>query len=224
MIAIDGPAASGKSTTARRVGRALGFAHLNSGLLYRAFAWCTLRRGWDEAADGYDERVASVDISLEREDGEVRLLVDGEDPGVSLLGRDVAARVSSVAAVGAVREAVFDRLQSAARELDIVCDGRDIGTTVFPDADLKIFLVADARERARRRLLEHGSDADPEGVDRETERLRRRDEADRSRALSPLRRAEDAIEIDTTDRSSQEVVDLILTLAGERGIRASDGL
>lgn len=218
VIAIDGPAASGKSTTAAAVGKALGFVHLNSGLLYRAYTWSTIRRGWVESDPGYDDAVASVAIDLARDESDLRLLVDGEDPGLALHGREVAARVSAVASIRSVRAAVFERLQSAAGEFDIVCDGRDIGTTVFPDADLKVFLVADAGERARRRLLEHGETTDLDRIREEAERLRRRDEADATRELSPLRKADDAVEIDTTEMSAEEVVELILSLAEECGM------
>lgn len=218
VIAIDGPAASGKSTTAAAVGKALGFVHLNSGLLYRAYTWCTIRRGWVENDPGYGDAIAAVAIDLARDGSDLRILVDGDDPGLELHGREVAGRVSAVASIRSVRAAVFERLQSAAGELDIVCDGRDIGTTVFPEADLKVFLVADADERARRRLLEHGESPDLELVREEAERLRRRDEADASRELSPLRKAEDAVEIDTTEQSAEEVVERILSLAEERGM------
>ncbi|MDH3735139.1 MAG: (d)CMP kinase [Gemmatimonadota bacterium] len=224
VIAIDGPAASGKSTTAAAVADRLGFAHLNSGLLYRAFAWRTLREGWDETAESYASRIAGVAIEFRTAPDGLQLYIDGESPGEALHGRDVAARVSAVASVACVRVAVFEQLRAAAGHLDLVCDGRDIGTTVFPGADLKIYLVADASERARRRLLDFGDGTDEEKVIEEAERLRRRDEADATRELSPLRKASDAIEIDTTSTSAPDVVDRILALAKQRGMPPRRGI
>ena len=223
IIAIDGPAASGKSTTAAAVARRLDFAHLNSGLLYRAYTWRTLAEAWDEAAEDYPARIESVDIEFVESQGRFELAVDGDMPGAALHGQDVAERVSSVASVGCVRSAVFERLRAVARQVDLVCDGRDIGTTVFPAADLKIFLVADAAERARRRLLDLDGATDAAAIEAETARLLRRDEADASRELSPLRKADDAIEIDTTKLNPAEVVDRIVGLAAARGIGPRGG-
>ncbi|MFV1987419.1 MAG: (d)CMP kinase [Gemmatimonadota bacterium] len=218
VVAIDGPAASGKSTTAAAVAGGLGFVHLNSGLLYRAFTWRTLSEGWEPGGAEYDDRVRSVHIELEPGDVGLRVLIDGEDPGEDLLGQDVAAGVSAVAGVGTVRAAVLAILRGAGEQFDLVCDGRDIGTTVFPTADLKIFLVADVRERARRRLLDLEVIPGDGEVEEEAARLARRDAADANRELSPLRRAPDAVEIDTTSLAPEQVVDAILELAAARGM------
>jgi len=217
VIAIDGPAASGKSTTARRVAARLGFTHLNSGLLYRAIAWRALAEAWDEDDPALEARLRTLHLALVPDGRGLRVVVDGEDPGAVLQGRRVSSRVSAVSTHPAVRAVVLERLREARERFDLVCDGRDIGTTVFPDADLKIFLVADAEERARRRLLDHGEPAGAAAVAREAARLRARDESDAGRAHSPLRRAHDAVEIDTTDRTRDEVVDAIVALALGRG-------
>jgi len=217
LIAIDGPAASGKSTTARRVAERLGFVHLNSGLLYRAITWRALQEGWGEDDPGLDARVPELDIALLSEGPGLRVQIDGRDPGPALQGPEVSARVSAVSARPVVRAAVFRRLREARERFDLVCDGRDIGTTVFPDADLKVFLIADPEERARRRLLERGVAGGEAEIAREASRLRARDEADASREHSPLRRAADAVEIDTTDRTPEQVVEAIVRLARERG-------
>lgn len=228
VIAIDGPAASGKSTTARAVAERLGFVHLNSGLLYRAITWISIERGWWEDDAGFAARLRGLDLRLRPADGRLRVEVEGRDPEDALQGRRVAARVSAISAVPAVREKVLERLRDAARRHDLVCDGRDIGTEVFPDADLKVFLEADAGERARRRLRDLGEEAPDEArLREETRRLQARDRADSTRRLAPLRAARDAVRIDTTGRPPEEVVERILTLCRERGIvedpRPGDG-
>lgn len=217
-VAIDGPAASGKSTTARAVARELGYAHLNSGLLYRAVTWAALRGGWvDAGEEEFAARVGALELELLRREGEFEVEVDGDRPGTELASRAVSSRVSDVAARGTTREVVLEELREAGRRGGVVCDGRDIGTVVFPDAELKIFLVATAEERARRRLLDYDEEPTERGIAAEAERLRERDEKDASRDLAPLRKPDDAVEIDTTDLAPEAVVDRIVSLARERG-------
>lgn len=216
-IAIDGPAASGKSTTARGVAEALGYPHLNSGLLYRAVAWAALRDGWSDAeGKELERRVRDLEISLERRPPEYRLRLDGDLPGDELKSREVTRTSSKLARRRAVRDRVLEILRSAGRRGGLVCDGRDIGTVVFPGAELKVFLVASARERARRRLLEHGEPPTEEAVRREASRLEERDRADAGRDIAPLRPAEDAVEIDTTDLEPAQVVHRIVQMARQR--------
>lgn len=215
-IAIDGPAASGKSTTAARVARALGYCHLNSGLLYRAIAWAALEEGWPSDDEGFDRRLAGLEIELERVGSGYRVLVDGVDPGLGLVSPGTSARVSEVSARRGVRDRALRLLKAAGGSGGVVCDGRDIGTVVFPDAELKIFLVASAEERGRRRLLEHGVEPTDEAVREEADRLSARDALDSSRAVAPLRRAPDAIQLDTTDMSATGAVRRIVSLARDR--------
>ena len=215
-IAIDGPAASGKSTTAARVARALGYSHLNSGLLYRAITWAALEEGWPSDEAGFDERLAELEVELERVGSGFRVLVNGVDPGVSLASPGTSSRVSQVSARRAVRERVLGLLKAEGGWRGVVCDGRDIGTVVFPDAELKVYLVASAEERGRRRLLDHGLEPTEEAVREEAERLSARDAFDSSRAVAPLRRAPDAIELDTTEMSAGEVLRRIVSLARDR--------
>jgi cytidylate kinase len=218
VVAIDGPAASGKSTTARRVADRLGFAHLNSGLIYRAVTWIALERGWDDSTPDFETNVRGLAIELLPTPGSLRVAVDGDDPGTALHAPRVAARVSAVSSVSAVRELALTHLRGAARERGLVCDGRDIGTAVFPDAEVKVFLVAAAEERARRRLSDLREPGTQTRVEEEVLRLRARDLADSTRTLSPLRCAADAVEIDTTRLTVEEVVDRILALCRSRGI------
>ena len=223
VIAIDGPAASGKSTTARRVAEHLGFLHVNSGLFYRAITWAAFR----EELIGEEPRLRRWVPELEIEpvvgEGFVDVRVDGEVAHTELQGRQVSAHVSTVSAYGFVRDRVLSLLREAGELADIVCDGRDIGSVVFPGASLKIFLVADVRERARRRLLDYRADPSDEAITAEAERLGARDRADSTRERAPLIRAPDAEEIDTTDLTPDAVVGRILDLAAERGLGAHAG-
>ncbi len=215
-IAIDGPAASGKSTTASRVARALGYSHLNSGLLYRAITWVAAAQGWPGDEPGFDDRLEAVDLDLERVGAGFRVRVDGVDPGLNLVSPATSSMVSEVSARPAVRERVLRLLQAEGGRGGIVCDGRDIGTVVFPDAELKVFLVASAEERGKRRLLEHGEEPTAEAVREEAERLLKRDALDAGRPIAPLRRADDAIQLDTTRMSASDVVERIVSLARNR--------
>lgn len=223
VIAIDGPAASGKSTTARQVAQRLGFVHVNSGLFYRAITWASLRDGWSDDIERLREGVARLSILPIVEAGVLDVQVRGVRPGIALQGRDVSTRVSAVSATDFVRKRVLQLLRATAKEADVVCDGRDIGSVVFPDAHLKVFLVADVRERARRRLLDYQVEPSVEAIEEEAERLRARDDADSTRALAPLVKAAGAVEIDTTRLAPEAVIHRILELAGERGMRAPEG-
>jgi len=220
-IAIDGPAASGKSTTAAQVARTLGYSHLNSGLLYRAITWAALKDSWPEDDIGFARRLRELDLDLVRMGSEFRVRVDGCDPEDGLVSPATSARVSEVSARKAVRDRVLDLLRVEGGRGEIVCDGRDIGTVVFPDAELKVFLVASAMERGRRRLLDHGIEPTEEAVREEAQRLEARDALDSGRAIAPLRRAEDAIALDTTEMNPLEVVERIVSLAREKGFLLS---
>ena len=226
VVAIDGPSASGKSTTAREVAIRLGLVHLNSGLLYRAVTWASLRDGWIDAPE-FERRLAALRLDLEPDAPTFRLKVDGERPGPWLQSAEVTARVSEVSARAVVRERVNRTLRVAAEEAGLVIDGRDIGTAVFPDAFLKIFLTASAEERARRRLAERrapvGTSEDEGAVTAEADRLLERDRYDASRVIAPLARAEDAVELDSTERGRAEVVDEIVRLYEARASRSASG-
>jgi CMP/dCMP kinase len=224
IIAIDGPAGSGKSSTARAVARELGFRHLDSGAFYRALTWAAMQRGlppesWAElGADDLDAlRVHAVPA-----DGAFAMRVDGNDVVEAIRSADVNAHVSAMARVPAVRDWLLGRLRDAARDSDIVVDGRDIGTVVFPDANLKVFLVADARERARRRLLQMGLPQDDASLDQEVERIERRDHIDATRDVAPLRAAADARALDTTGLGFADQVATIVGWARALGAAPAD--
>ena len=218
VIAIDGPAASGKSTAARYVAESLNFVHVNSRLVFRAITWWAIREGLDEVTEIFSDALRDLKIDLQRSAGGLTVVVEGVSPGRALHGPAVTDYVPAISSVPKVRSVVLDRLRNAAARFDLVCDGRDIGTTVFAGADLKVYLIADVSERARRRILEGKRRVTEEIVTQEEARLAARDLADTSRTHSPLRKAEDAIEVDTTRMSLEEVVNVILSLARERNL------
>jgi cytidylate kinase len=199
VVAIDGPAGAGKSTVARALADRLGFTYLDSGAMYRAVALAVLRRGEDPAAVARD---ANVEL------GE-RVRLDGEDVTAAIRDPEVSEAASKVAADPEVREAVVAQQQRLLAAGDWVAEGRDIGTVVAPEADLKVFLTADPAERARRRARELGVDEQTVLADQAI-----RDERDRTRAHSPLAPAPGATILDTTGLSLDEVVERLARLVG----------
>jgi cytidylate kinase len=218
VVAIDGPAASGKSTTARNVARRLGYTYIDTGAMYRAATLAVLRAGIDPNDRAAVEHLACrTSIRLvRRDDGSLRTLLDGEDVSSAIRSPEVTASVSAVSSYPRVREHLVALQQRMGEEGGVVLDGRDIGTVVFPDADVKVFMVADLRARAERRQAElttQGTDIDIDGLQAD---LERRDRLDSTRQLSPLMRAPDAVEIDTSTMSIDEQVERVLELVRER--------
>jgi len=221
IVAIDGPAASGKSTTARAVADALGFQHIDTGALYRAVTLLALERPEPPVRWRAEDLVASLSargLSLVREAGTRTLgvAVQGTSVAESLRSEAVTREVSRVAAMGPVRDFVNRLIRDAVPDGGVVLDGRDIGTAVFPDAEVKVFLVAEPDERARRRLAEHGRAPDLKSVRAEAESLVRRDARDASRDVAPLARAPDAALLDTTALSFEQQVRAIVDLVKRR--------
>ena len=232
VIAIDGPSASGKSSTARAVAETLGFAHLDSGSLYRGVTLVALREG-SRRGHPSGNPLASLDpetILRAAEDRGLMLQPDGAgfaaylegvpvDP--ELRGAEVTAHVSAISAVPVIREWINSRLRAMVRAgRDVVVDGRDIGTVVFPDAELKVFLTATPEARAGRRVIQRGGEAAAHALAAEAAALAARDRADSSREVAPLRPAEDAVLLDTTGMAFADQVRVIVELArpifGER--------
>ena len=213
VIAIDGPSASGKGTVAARVAEALGFHFLDSGALYRLVALAALRSGIpvdDEAA--LARLGAAMDVSF----GEASVRLDGREVGPELRAEEVGAAASRVAALPAVRQALLVRQRAFRKPPGLVADGRDMGSVVFPDAPLKVFLTADVEARAQRRhkqLMEKGMYAKMADV---VEELRRRDERDTTRPVAPLKHYPDAIFLDTTGLSVDAAVAKILAAWREK--------
>jgi CMP/dCMP kinase len=226
IVAIDGPAGSGKSTTAREVARRLGFLHMDSGAYYRALTYALLADGVPEDAwDGLrPQDLDRFDIEGRHGDDGLVITLAGHELRDELRSADVNSHVSHVARIPAVRAWLLQRLRDLAGHEDVVADGRDIGTVVFPDAHLKVYLVADPEVRARRRLLERDiSDPDTDTLRGEVDRLTQRDRADSERDVAPLRPADDAVKVDTTALTFDEQVEAIIQLARARepGFRAT---
>ena len=213
VIAIDGPAASGKSSTAQMVAEKLGFLHVDSGSLYRAATAAILRREKD-ASKWTEQSVldAARPVDLRAARTSFYPVLEGRAIEDEIRDKDVTRHVSRVAQMPRVREWVNAKVREAAESKDVVIDGRDMGTVVFPDADLKIFLVADARERALRRLRQRGTPASQQVLDDETIRIRERDERDAKQTVA----AADAVTIDTTGLNQAEQVEQIVSLSKQR--------
>ncbi len=217
IIAIDGPAGAGKSTTARIVAKRLGWLYVDTGAMYRAATLAVLRGGIDPANEKeVTTLVDSVEIILEPADEGIRVMVDGEDVSVEIRSPEVTASVSRVSSYAGVRSRLVALQRKLASSRSVVMDGRDIGTVVFPDADVKIFLVASIDERARRRTMElraSGRPAEQAAIEAE---LAARDAFDSGRAVSPLRQAPDAIPLDTTGLTIEQQVARVLEIATQR--------
>ena len=211
VIAIDGPAASGKSSTAQWVAQQLGYRHVDSGALYRALTAVRMRTRDDVTAWTEDDVVSEgARIHLVPHGTSFAPLIDGKQADAELRGAEVTRHVSRVASMPAVRDWVNEQVRLAAHDHDVVVDGRDIGTVVFPDADLKVFLVADSWERARRRLVQRlGRSPTDDEIAEETERLVHRDAKDATQTVQ----AKDAVLIDTTRLTQEEQVERIVALA-----------
>ncbi len=211
VIAIDGPVGAGKTTTARRLAEALGYLHIDSGAMYRAMGWEATQAGVDLHDQAGLARLAeATEIRLVAGPSGPRVLVDGEDVTAFLRTPAMDEASSLVSTCPAVRERMVALQRAMAREGGVVMDGRDIGTVVFPDADLKLYLDADLSVRASRRLGDlsrAGSSADMRTVQDD---VARRDTRDATREVSPLRPAPDAIRVDTTALSAEQVLQRML--------------
>ncbi|KGA99165.1 cytidylate kinase [Alkalihalobacillus alcalophilus ATCC 27647 = CGMCC 1.3604] len=216
-IAIDGPAGAGKSTVAKLVAEKLSFLYIDTGAMYRALTYAALREDIS-LSDGKEMRqlLDSLTIRLVNEKAYTKVLLNNEEVTEQIRSNEVNQHVSLAASHQAVREEMVERQRLLAKEGQVVLDGRDIGTHVLPNAKLKIFLTASVDERAKRRHEEQVK----KGIDSDLEQLKkdiaRRDEFDSTREVAPLKKAEDAKELDTTSLTIDEVVEAIIDLAKER--------
>jgi cytidylate kinase len=222
IIAIDGPVGSGKSSVAKRVADLLGYTYLDSGAMYRAVAWKALRDGVPLDSPGKLAELASATrIDLAQADGTLHVVVDGEDVTARIRSATVSQAASRVAAVPGVRTVLVDEQRRAGAPGAVVMEGRDIGTVVFPNADLKIFLDASSEVRAERRRQEHLAKGEVFDLPTMLEEVRQRDRRDRERMVSPLVRAQDAVVVDNTAMDVEETARLIVLLARDRGAGAN---
>ena len=213
VIAIDGPAGAGKSTVAKIVAEKLGYTYIDTGAMYRAVAWKTLQQSSEATDEAILRAVEGIDVRLACTDSGTRVTVDGTDVTGEIRTPEVTHIVSRVAALGPVREKMVELQRAMAADGAVVMDGRDIGTNVLPNADVKIFLTASVEERARRRydeMKEKGYAVDFDDLKKE---IASRDKQDSEREISPLRQAEDAILLDSTALSIDAVVARIMELS-----------
>lgn len=212
-IAIDGPAGAGKSTIARRVAKELSFIYVDTGAMYRAMALYLLRK---EVNKDDTEQIGNIcqdaEISIEYQNGEQIVLLNDENVNSYLRTEEVGNMASVSSAVPRVREKLLSLQRKLARDMSVVMDGRDIGTTILPDADVKIYLTASSLTRAKRRYLELQEKGTVCNLDEIQKDIEERDQRDMSREISPLRQAEDAVLVDSSDLTIQQVVDRILQI------------
>lgn len=213
IVAVDGPSGSGKSSVSKGVAQRLGFAYLDTGAMYRAVTWWGLDAG--VAPQDVPGRLAEVEIVSGTDPLGPTITVNGVDVSEAIRTPEVTAAVSSYSAVPAVRAALVD-LQRRAAVVDLIAEGRDLGTVVFPDATLKVYLTADVEARAARRALENAERGHDDDVDATGASLAARDAADSSRTVSPLLAADDAVHVDATFMTLPEVIDHVTTLIKER--------
>ena len=215
-MAIDGPAGAGKSTIAKLAAEKLGYAYIDTGAMYRSVAWKFLQTGkaFDEDFISGLSKTMLIDFKPEAKIN--RVFVDGTEVTDAIRTPKVTAIVSRVAAIGAVREAMVDQQRRMGEAGGVLMDGRDIGTVVFPNAQLKIFLTASVEERARRRYAEMVAKGQQVDLQQLQADIAERDKQDSERAISPLRQAEDALLLDTSDMGISEVTEKILQLVQER--------
>lgn len=212
-IAIDGPAAAGKSTVAKMIAEKLSYIYVDTGAMYRALTWKALKEGVSlEDEQGLTALLRKSTLNLVQSTQGQRVILDQQDVSEEIRTTEVTNQVSIVAKHKSVREEMVRRQQDLVKDKGVVMDGRDIGTHVLPDAEVKIFMIASVEERAERRHKENTEKGFPSDLKQLTEEIRKRDEIDTNRKVSPLVKADDAIEVDTTSMGILEVVNRILEI------------
>lgn len=217
-IAIDGPAGAGKSSIARLVAKKMNYVYVDTGAMFRTMAYYFLTHGIDpQKEESVNANCDAIHIEIQYEDGDQHIFLNGEDVSQAIRQEKVGETASIIAKYTKVREKLLDLQRKLAASTDVIMDGRDIGTVVLPDAPCKIYLTASPRVRAMRRykeLVEKGVDCDLDQIEKD---IIERDEQDMNREIAPLRQAEDAVLLDSSDLSIDEVVDRIMELAERAG-------
>lgn len=218
QVAIDGPGGAGKSTVARRVAKELGFLYVDTGAMYRAVGLFVRRHDIDpKDAVSVEKVLPQVHLSLQYDDaGEQQILLNEENVSRAIRENEIASYASTVSAIPAVRDFLLETQRALAREHNVIMDGRDIGTVILPDAQVKIFLTASDVQRAQRRLLDLKGKGFESTFDEVLEQLRARDHADSTRATAPLRPAPDAVLLDTTTLDFEQAVARVRQLIAEK--------
>ena len=213
QVAIDGPASSGKSTISKLIAKENHFVYLDTGAMYRVVTLAVLRNNISlDDHEAIEKLVQTIEISFSMQDGKQSVFMNGEDVTDEIRSVEVTRNVSAVSALKEVRTRLVHLQQEIAENHSIIMDGRDIGTVVLPQAEIKIFLVASVEERAKRRFIENQEKGIEMSYEELVEDIRRRDHIDSTRKESPLRKAEDAIEIDTTTMTIEDVVKTVTAL------------
>lgn len=215
-IAIDGPAGAGKSTIARLVAEKLNFIYVDSGALYRTVALAVKQKGILVVPVQLQQMFSEIQIEMCYIDGLQHMFLDGVDVSDKIRSSEISQLTSQIAQLKVVREYLFSCQQKMAQEHDVVMDGRDIGTEILPNANVKIFLTATAQERAQRRYKQLLESKTIKTLEEVLQEVKQRDENDYNRAVSPLRQAEDAILVDTSDMTLEESVDFILDVISKK--------
>ncbi len=212
-IAVDGPAGAGKSTIAKLVAKELGFVYVDTGAMYRAMALYFLRKGVDpKAAEEIERSCPEVDVTIRYQDGVQQVLLNGEDVSGLIRTEEVGNMASAVSGYMPVREKLVELQRELAAKADVVMDGRDIGTCVLPNANVKIYLTASVHTRAVRRYQEYLAKGEKITLEEVEKDIENRDYQDMNRAISPLRQAEDAVLLDSSDMGIEEVLETMISV------------
>lgn len=213
-IAIDGPGGAGKSTVARAVAKQLGFIYVDTGAIYRAIGLKFVRTGKSFTNENIISVLPGTELSLTHIDGEQHIIIDGEDVSSLIRTQEISSAASKVSAVPEVRAFLLDLQREIARKNNVIMDGRDVGTVILPNAEVKIFLTANVEVRARRRhreLMAKGLET-PDTFERVLKEVAERDKADSERATAPLKPAEDAVLVDTSDMDFEQSVQTVINI------------